>query len=52
MYKMFGKENQKGITRKLRNGKQSLFCATLLPDLTVIHVHIPMKLHVDILNSY
>ena len=46
---MFGEKiNQRGITQKLRKGEQSFFKVTLCLDL----IHIPMKLHEDIPNSY
>ena len=45
---MFGKINQKGITWKLRKREQSFLCVTYRPDL----IHIPLKLHEDILNGY
>ena len=45
---MFGKNKQRGITGKLRKGGQSFLCATHRPDL----IHIPIKLHEDILNGY
>ena len=47
--RMFGKKNnQRDITWTLRKGDQSFLCATHHPDL----IHIPIKLHEDILNSY
>ena len=45
---MFGKNNQRGITQKLRKGEQSLLWMTCCLDL----IHIPIKLHEDILNGY
>ena len=45
---MFGKINQRGITLKVRNGKQSFLRATGHSDL----IYIPIKLHEDIPNSY
>ena len=43
------KINQRGIPWKLiRKGKQSFLCLTHHPDL----IHIPIKLHEDILNGY
>ena len=42
------KINQRSITRKLRKGEQSFLCVTRPPDL----IHIPRKLHEDILNCY
>ena len=45
---MFGKINQKSITWKIRKGEQSFLCTAHCPDL----IHIPIKLHEDILNSY
>ena len=42
------KINKRGITWKLRKREQSFLCATCRPDL----IHIPIKLHEDILNSY
>ena len=44
----FEKINQSGMIWKLRKGKQSLLCTTCRPDL----IHIPIKLHEDILNCY
>ena len=46
--RMFGKNNQRGITWKLSKGEQSFLCATHRPDL----LHIPIKLHEDIMKSY
>ena len=43
-----GKINQRGITWKLRKGEQSFLCTKHCPDL----IHIPIKLHEDILNHY
>ena len=48
MYKNSGKINQRGITSKLRKGEQSFLYATYRPD----QIHIPIKLHEDILNCY
>ena len=52
----WGKINQRGITRKLRKGEQSLLCTTLRLDLIHIprklHEDIPRKLHEDIPNGY
>ena len=46
---MFGKNQPKGITQKLRKGEgQSFLCTTHHPDL----VDIPINLHEDILNGY
>ena len=45
---MFGQNNQRGITWKLRKEKQSFLCATRRRDL----IHILIKLHEDILNGY
>ena len=45
---MFGKTNQRGISWKIRKGKQSFLCATHPHDL----IHIPIKLHEDIPNGY
>ena len=45
---MFGKINQRGITWKPRKEEQSFLCTTRCPDV----IHIPMKLHEDILNCY
>ena len=45
--RMFGKNNQRGIIWKLRKEEQSFLYATRRPDL----IHIPIKLHEDILNS-
>ena len=45
---MFGKINQRGITWKIRKGKQSFLCATHRRDL----IHIPIKLHEDIPYGY
>ena len=42
------KINQRGKTWQLRKGEQSFLCATHRPDL----IHIPIKLHEDILNCY
>ena len=42
------KINQRGITWKKRKGEQSLLCTTHRHDL----IHIPVKLHEDIPNSY
>ena len=42
------KNNQSGITWKLRNGEQSFLCVIRRLDL----IHIPIKLHEDILNGY
>ena len=42
------KINQRGITWKLRKGEQSFLCMTHRLDL----IHIPMKLHENIPNSY
>ena len=42
---IFGK---KGITSKKRRSEQLFLCGTRCPDL----IHIPMKLHEDILNYY
>ena len=48
MYKnVWKKINQRGKTWKLRKGEQSFLCATC-PNL----IHIPTKLHEDILNGY
>ena len=46
--RMFGKINQMGITWKIRKGEQSFLCMTHRCDL----IHIPIKLHDDIPNSY
>ena len=43
---MFGKNNQRGITSKLRKGEQSFLRATHRLNL----IHIPI--HEDILNGY
>ena len=43
---MFGKINQRGIAWKLRKGEQLFLCRSHPPDL----IHIPIKLHKDILN--
>ena len=40
---MFGKIDQRGITWKLRKGKQSFLCTTHRHDI----IHIPIKLHED-----
>ena len=45
---MFGKNYRRGITQKLRKGEQSVLCPTRHPDL----LHVPIKLHEVILNSY
>ena len=46
---MFEKKiNQRDITWKLRKGEQSFLCMTCCPDL----IHIPIKLHEDILNGF
>ena len=42
------KINQRGITRKLRKGKQLFLCLSCHLDL----MHIPIKLHDDIPNGY
>ena len=42
------KNNQSGITWKLRMGEQSFLYATHRPDL----IHISIKLHEDILSCY
>ena len=42
------KINQRDITWKLRESEQSFLCATRRPDL----IHIPLKLHEDILNGH
>ena len=42
------KINQRGETWKLRKGEQLFLCGTHRPDL----IHIPIKLHEDILNCY
>ena len=50
-YKTVWKKNQKnlrGITWKLRNREQPVLCATRPPDL----MHIPIRLHEDILTGY
>ena len=48
-YKNSGNIIQSSITWKLRKREQSFFlCATQRPDL----IHIPIKLHKDILNGY
>ena len=39
---------KRGITWKLRKVDQSFLCMTCCPDL----IHIPIKLHEDILNGY
>ena len=49
MYKnVWGKNNQKGITQTVRKGEQSFLSTTQRLDL----IHIPIKLHIDILNGY
>ena len=45
---MFGKINHRGIPRKISKREQSFLCATHRHDL----IHIPIKLHEDILNCY
>ena len=45
---MFGKNNQKGMTWKLRKGEQTFLCATHCRDL----IHILIKLHEDLPYSY
>ena len=45
---MFGKNNQRGITWKLRKWEQSFVCVTCGPYLK----HIPIKLHEDSPNHY
>ena len=45
---MFGKNNQRGITWKLRKGEQSFLCASHRCDL----IHIPIELHEVIPNGY
>ena len=45
---MFGKIIQRGITWKIRKKDQSFLSVTHHPDL----IHIPIKLHEDIPNSY
>ena len=42
------KNNQRPLTWKLRKREQSFLCATQHPD----PIHIPIKLHEDILNCY
>ena len=46
--RMFGENNERGITWKLRKGEQSFLCVTCRPDLK----HIPIKLHEGILKGY
>ena len=48
MQECFEKIIQRGITWKLRKGEQSFLFETHRRGL----IHIPMKLHKDILNSY
>ena len=45
---MFGKINQRGITKKLRKWEQSFIYITCCPNL----IRIPIKLHEDISNHY
>ena len=40
--------NLRGITQKVRKGEQSFLCMVCRLDL----MHIPIKLHEDILNGY
>ena len=47
-YKNSEKKNQRGLTWKLRKREQLFLCAIQHPDL----IHIPLKLHEDILNRY
>ena len=47
-YKNVWKNNQRGITWKLRKGEHSFLCKTYYCDL----IHIPIKLHEDIPNGY
>ena len=47
-YKSVGNNNQRDITWKPRKGGQSFLRATRRSDL----IHIPIKLHEDILNCY
>ena len=42
------KNNDRGITWKLRKGEQLFLCATHCSYV----IHIPIKLHGDILNCY
>ena len=46
MLRILEKNNQRGITWKLRKGEQSFLCMTHRHDL----ICIPIKLHEDILN--
>ena len=46
--RMFAKINPRGITLKLRKREQSFLCASCLPD----RIHIPVKMHEDIVNCY
>ena len=46
--RMFGENNQKGHNLETKKGEQSFLCATRHLDL----IHIPIKLHEDILNGY
>ena len=45
---MFGKNNQRGITWKMRKREQSFLCLTHRLDL----IHILIKLHEDIPKGY
>ena len=46
--RIFGKNNQRGITWEIRKGDQSFLCVTHHGDL----IRIPIKLHEDIPNGY
>ena len=46
--RMFGKNNQRGITWKVRKGEQLFLCATRRPDIK----HIPVTLYEDIPDGY
>ena len=45
---MVGKNNQRGITWKIRKREQSFLCVTHHYDL----IHVPIKLNEDIPNGY